>query len=96
MQSLPGPKVASKTKKAAALNQGLKPPRIRAKPKPRVAATATPVPYVSAFAVGDNISHPQFGAGTVTEVDGEKLTIDFANRGTKQIIDYYVQRRKAA
>jgi hypothetical protein len=30
----------------------------------------------------------------VTEIDEEKLTINFASRGTKQIIDYYVKRSK--
>ena len=89
-------KTASKSKKASALNQALKPARIRAKLKPRVIVPAAPIPYVSTFAIGDGIAHPQFGAGIVTEIDGEKLTIDFANRGTKQIIDYYVQRRKTA
>jgi hypothetical protein len=30
--------------------------------------------------------------GTVTEIDDAKLTIAFAGRGTKQIVDYYVKR----
>jgi PcrA/UvrD helicase-like protein len=92
VQLPPVSKTASKSKKASALNQVLKPARIRAK----VVVATAPIPYVSTFAIGDEIAHPQFGAGTVTEIDGEKLTIDFANRGTKQIIDYYVQRRKTA
>jgi hypothetical protein len=65
----------------------------RVKPKAQAAVTA-PISYVSPFLIGDHISHPQFGEGTVTEIDDEKLTIDFASRGTKQIIDYYVKRSK--
>jgi hypothetical protein len=34
------------------------------------------------------------GEGTVTAIDDAKLTIGFASRGTKQIIDYYVKRSK--
>jgi hypothetical protein len=64
------------------------------KPKPNLPAVAPYTPYVSAFAIGDHVSHLQFGEGTVTEIDGRTLTIDFANRGTKQIVDDYVRRRK--
>jgi hypothetical protein len=85
----PTPKVAGKSKKA---EQGLKPARVRVKPKP--APVASPIAYVSAYAIGDHISHPQFGDGTVTEIDDAKLTIAFARRGTKQIIDDYVERHK--
>lgn len=88
--SSPVPKAAGKSKKAEALDQGLKPRRIRVKPAP----VAAPVAYVSAYAIGDHISHPQFGDGTVTEIDDAKLTIAFASRGTKQIIDDYVERHK--
>jgi hypothetical protein len=67
----------------------------RVKPKAQAAVTA-PISYVSPFSIGDHISHPQFGEGTVTEIEDAKLTIDFASRGTKQIIDYYVKRSKEA
>ena len=91
--SPPVPKVAGRSKKAKATNQGLKPARIRVKPKP--APVAAPIAYVSAYAIGDHISHPQFGDGTVTEIDDAKLTIAFASRGTKQIIDSFVERHKS-
>jgi hypothetical protein len=64
------------------------------KPKPNLPAVAPYVAYVSAFAIGDHISHLQFGEGTVIEIDGGKLTIEFADRGTKQIVDDYVRRSK--
>jgi len=48
---------------------------------------------MSGYAVGDRISHQQFGDGVVTGIDGEKLTIQFGDRRVKQILDYYVKRR---
>ena len=92
--STPAPKVVAKPNNAEAPNQRLKRTTARVKPKPRPAAVAAVIPYVSPFAIGDHISHPQFGEGTVTEIEGPKLTIDFASRGTKQIIDDYVKRSK--
>ena len=89
MQVPPPLKAAKKHKSRG---QGLKPARTRVKAKSLPLAAAAYVPYVSAFTIGDHISHPQFGAGIVTQIDDAKLTIDFATRGTKQIIDYFVQR----
>ena len=94
MASTPAPKVVAKPNKAEAPDRGLKRATARMKPKAQQAVTA-PIPYVSPFSIGDHISHPQFGEGTVTEIDGAKLTIDFASRGTKQIVDHYVTRSKA-
>jgi hypothetical protein len=91
--SPPVPKVATKPSKSKAPDQGLKRATVRVKPK--APAVTAPIPYVSPFSIGDHISHPQFGGGTVTEIDDAKLTINFASRGTKQIIDYYVKRSKA-
>ena len=91
--SPPAPKVVTKPNKPKAPGQGLKRATARVKPKAHPAVTA-PIPYVSPFSIGDHISHPQFGEGTVTEIDDAKLTIDFASRGTKQIIDDYVKRSK--
>jgi DNA helicase-2/ATP-dependent DNA helicase PcrA len=45
------------------------------------------------YAIGDRVSHQQFGGGVITALDGEKLTIKFGDGRTKQIIDYYVKRR---
>ena len=46
------------------------------------------------MSVGDHVSHLQFGEGTATEIDGVKLTIEFADRGTKEIVDDYIRRSK--
>ena len=58
-------------------------------------AVAQPAPVkLTAFAVGDRISHPQFGDGTITAIEGPKLSIAFDTHGEKQIIDSYVKRLK--
>jgi hypothetical protein len=46
------------------------------------------------YAIGDDIAHPMFGDGTVTDTDGDKLMIKFADGRVKQILDYYVKRRR--
>lgn len=49
---------------------------------------------VSGYAIGDPISHPQFGDGVIVAIDGEKLTIKFADGRVKQILGSYVKRRR--
>jgi hypothetical protein len=46
--------------------------------------------YVSKYTVGDQISHPMFGNGTVTAIHTDKLTIEFPHSGIKQIVDDFV------
>ena len=36
-----------------------------------------------------------FGEGTVTAINGDKLTIAFKGKVIKEIVDYYVTRPKA-
>jgi hypothetical protein len=45
------------------------------------------------YAAGERVSHPLFGDGTVTAVDGDKLTIKFQDGRVKQIVDYYAKHR---
>ena len=65
------------------------------KTKKRETPTTAPVTAhpTSKFTVGDRISHPMFGDGTVTAADGNTLTITFADSVVKQIIDGYVNRK---
>jgi DNA helicase-2/ATP-dependent DNA helicase PcrA len=42
------------------------------------------------YALGDRVFHQKFGNGTVAEVDGEKLTIDFDRAGRKRVLDGFV------
>ena len=61
--------------------------------KPKTPATPLAPAHVSDYAVGDHISHAMFGDGTVTAIDANKLTIDFPDSVTKQIVDDYVKLR---
>jgi len=55
---------------------------------------AATIAYVSKYTVGDQISHPMFGDGTVTAITANKLTIEFPDSVTKQIVDGYVSPRQ--
>ena len=44
------------------------------------------------FKRGERVMHQKFGAGTVADVDGNKLTIDFDNAGRKRVVDSFVAR----
>ena len=48
-------------------------------------------PKVSRFKPGMRIFHDKFGYGTVTGVEGDKLTIDFEHTGEKKVIDSFVK-----
>jgi hypothetical protein len=50
----------------------------------------------STFAIGDLVSHPQFGDGSVTAINDGKLTIAFVDHQVRNILDYYVKRQKRA
>ncbi|MGE0700796.1 MAG: ATP-dependent helicase, partial [Hyphomicrobiaceae bacterium] len=41
---------------------------------------------------GDRVAHQKFGAGTVVEVDGEKLTIEFDSGDRKRVVASFVER----
>ena len=68
--------------------------RVR-KSRSRKAAPAAVAPSgpTTMYAIGDDVAHPQFGDGTVTATEGDKLLITFADGRVKQILDYYVKRR---
>jgi DNA helicase-2/ATP-dependent DNA helicase PcrA len=63
-------------------------------PEKGAAVGTAPSVATSKYAVGDDVAHPQFGDGTVTDIEGDKLTINFADGRVKQILDYYVKRRR--
>jgi hypothetical protein len=48
----------------------------------------------SIFAIGDPVSHPHFGDGSVTAIDRGTLTMAFVDHQVRQILDYYVKRQK--
>jgi DNA helicase-2/ATP-dependent DNA helicase PcrA len=45
----------------------------------------------SEFSVGQRVFHDKFGNGSVTEVDGDKLRVDFDRAGQKTVKDSYVK-----
>ncbi len=53
---------------------------------------ATSDPAASRHTVGERVFHQKFGYGSVTAIDGNKLTIDFEKSGTKRVIDTFVER----
>ncbi len=48
--------------------------------------------HVSAFSEGDRVRHQKFGFGTVSLVDGNKLTIDFDNGDRKRVIESFLAK----
>ena len=49
-------------------------------------------PAVSDYAVGERVFHDKFGYGTVEDVEGNKLSVNFENSGVKKILDNFVNR----
>ncbi|MDR3493888.1 MAG: UvrD-helicase domain-containing protein [Ancalomicrobiaceae bacterium] len=47
----------------------------------------------SAFASGDRVFHDKFGAGSIAEVEGNKLTIDFDRAGRKKVMEEFVKKQ---
>lgn len=43
------------------------------------------------YVPGDLVFHQKFGEGCITEVDGNKLTIDFKTGGRKRVVDSFVR-----
>lgn len=54
-----------------------------------VAKSKTQTP--SKFSSGDRVFHMKFGNGNVTNIDGNKLTIDFDRAGQKRVLDSFVE-----
>jgi DNA helicase-2/ATP-dependent DNA helicase PcrA len=46
----------------------------------------------SAFTFGDRVFHLKFGYGTISGIEGNKLTIDFEKAGRKKVLDSFITR----
>src|SRR5439155_558518 len=46
----------------------------------------------SAFSPGQRVFHLKFGYGTVSNVEGNKLSIDFEKAGRKKVLDSFVKK----
>ena len=44
------------------------------------------------FAAGERVFHQKFGYGQVTDVDGNKLTVEFEVSGSKRVLDSFLER----
>jgi DNA helicase-2/ATP-dependent DNA helicase PcrA len=55
----------------------------------RVLASSTT--QSSRYSSGDRVFHIKFGPGSVAEVDGNKLTVDFDKAGRKMVLESFVQ-----
>jgi DNA helicase II / ATP-dependent DNA helicase PcrA len=44
------------------------------------------------FALGERVFHQKFGYGRVTEVEGNKLTVEFEKAGSKKVVDSFVEK----
>ena len=48
--------------------------------------------HCSAFELGERVFHQKFGYGAVTEIEGDKLTIDFENSGEKRVVESFIEK----
>ncbi|NKB51387.1 MAG: AAA family ATPase [Rhizobiaceae bacterium] len=46
----------------------------------------------SSFNVGERVFHMKFGYGSISSIDGNKLTINFEKAGEKRVLDSFVER----
>lgn len=76
----------SKSKKVS------KPVAKRAAPLQAKLATVAPIKKSAkvGFAVGDKVSHKQFGAGKVLSQRGDILAIQFSKVGTKEVLADFI------
>ena len=74
-------------RKAARFGSGFGSPAARRSAPPTIEAKASLV-----FKPGERVFHDKFGYGTILEVDGDKLRIDFEKAGEKHVVDRFVER----
>ncbi len=83
---------AKPASKPAAAKSGAKPAAKKAPRAKKVPAPPPePIPYVSAYEVGNKVSHPMFGDGKVTAIADEQLSIAFTG-GDKVVLDSFVKK----
>ncbi|MDH3580716.1 MAG: UvrD-helicase domain-containing protein [Hyphomicrobiales bacterium] len=46
----------------------------------------------SGYQTGERIFHQKFGYGSISQIDGNKLTVDFEKAGRKKVVDSFVER----
>ena len=46
----------------------------------------------SEYVLGERVFHQKFGYGAITDIDGNKLEIEFEKAGNKKVLDSFIQR----
>jgi DNA helicase-2/ATP-dependent DNA helicase PcrA len=64
--------------------------RVPAEIEGELVAASTAMPN-AAFPVGQRVFHQKFGYGTVSEVEGNKLTVEFEKAGQKKVVASFVE-----
>ena len=58
----------------------------------RLVATSDPNAGSGAYKAGDRVFHIKFGGGSVSSVEGNKLTVAFDQAGEKRVLESFVER----
>jgi len=53
---------------------------------------APPTAEGAGLSIGMRVFHQKFGYGRVTQIDGNKLTVDFDKAGQKKVVDSFVEK----
>ena len=46
----------------------------------------------SPFELNENVTHKKFGKGIILNIDGKKLTINFGSKGTRKVMENFVEK----
>jgi DNA helicase II / ATP-dependent DNA helicase PcrA len=76
--------------KAAATKQGMRTPGRSRMIEGELVASSSAVG--GGFALGDRVFHQKFGYGRVSEIEGNKLTVDFEKAGPKKVVDSFLEK----
>ena len=52
---------------------------------------ASTVEAPSVFALGQRVFHQKFGYGRISEIEGNKLTVEFEKAGQKRVVASFVE-----
>ena len=60
-------------------------------PSERAPAASVGAKPRSDLAIGMRVFHEKFGYGTIADIDGNKLEVDFEQAGSKRVLDGFVR-----
>jgi DNA helicase-2/ATP-dependent DNA helicase PcrA len=79
-------------KRAQAARESARPPAARRAPLTIEGEVLAKSSASSRFSIGARVFHQKFGPGTVANVDGNKLQVDFDKAGRKMVLESFVER----